>query len=101
MPGPADERLQDAAILTRAVENVFRKLIRFLVGRISLVKLQVMIRHIYVEEAERNLKTALPGRNVPLTRLALVTGLDTRTLVQVKNGLNGESRNTASSSWRI
>jgi hypothetical protein len=87
MPGPADERLQDAAILTRAVENVFRKLIRFLVGRISLVKLQVMIRHIYVEEAERNLKTGLPGRNVPLTSLALVTGLDTRTLVQVKKRL--------------
>lgn len=92
MPGPADERLQEAAILTRAVENVFRKLIRFLVGRISLVKLQEMIRHIYVEEAERNLKAGLPGRNVPLTRLALVTGLDTRTLVQVKQRLEREEQ---------
>ena len=92
MPGPGDERLQEAAILTRAVENVFRKLIRFLVGRISLVKLQEMIRHIYVEEAERNLKAGLPGRNVPLTRLALVTGLDTRTLIQVKKRLEQEGQ---------
>ena len=92
MPGPGDERLQEAAILTRAVENVFRKLIRFLVGRISLVKLQEMIRHIYVEEAERNLKAGLPGKNVPLTRLALITGLDTRTLVQVRSRLEQEGQ---------
>ena len=34
------QRLHEAELLTRAVENVFRKLIRFLVGRISLVRLQ-------------------------------------------------------------
>lgn len=82
-----DERLQEAALLTRAVENVFRKLIRFLVGRITLVKLQEMIRHIYVEETERQLRAEKPGKNVPLTRLALLTGLDTRTLVQVRKRL--------------
>jgi len=88
MPGISNDHLQEAAILTRAVENVFRKLIRFLVGRISLVRLQEMIRHIYVEEAERKLKSEKPGKNVPLTRLALVTGLDTRTLVQVREKLD-------------
>ena len=87
MPLAKDERLQDAAMLTRAVENVFRKLIRFLVGRISLVKLQEMIRFIYVEEAEKNIRVENPGKNVPLTRLALVTGLDTRTLLHVKKKL--------------
>ena len=87
MPATKDEHLQDAAMLTRAVENVFRKLIRFLVGRISLVKLQEMIRFIYVEEAEKNIRVANPGKNVPLTRLALVTGLDTRTLLRVKRRL--------------
>ncbi len=87
MPPIKDEHLQDAAILTKAVENVFRKLIRFLVGRISLVKLQEMIRFIYVEEAERNIQAENPGKNVPLTRLALITGLDTRTLRHVKREL--------------
>ena len=92
MPPPKEEYLQETAILTRAVENVFRKLIRFLVGRISLVKLQEMIRFIYVEEAEKNIQAEKPGKNVPLTRLALVTGLDTRTLLHVKRRLALEGK---------
>ncbi|MFC1689764.1 DUF6502 family protein [Pseudomonadota bacterium] len=91
MPADHSQRYQEAAILTRAVENVFRKLIRFLVGRISLVRLQEMIRYIYVEEAERSLRVENPGKNVPMTRLALVTGLDTRTLVQVRKRLETET----------
>lgn len=92
MPAIRDNRLDEAAILTRAVENVFRKLIRFLVGRISLVRLQEMIRYIYVEEAEKNLRSENPGKNVPLTKLALVTGLDTRTLVQVRKRLEVDTQ---------
>lgn len=80
-------RLQEADLLARAVENVLRKLIRFLVGRISLVKLQAMIRYIYVEETEKKLKAENPGKNVALTRLALHTGLDTRTLTRVREKL--------------
>jgi hypothetical protein len=92
MPESRDDRHHEAAILTRAVENVFRKLIRFLVGRISLVRLQEMIRHIYVEEAEQNLRSEKPGKSVPLTSLALVTGLDTRTLVQVRKQLEQDTQ---------
>ncbi len=91
MPAEHKERYQEAAILTRAVENVFRKLIRFLVGRISLVRLQEMIRYIYVDEAEKNLRAEYPGKNVPMTRLALVTGLDTRTLVQVRKRMESDA----------
>jgi len=92
MPSITDPRLQEADLLTRAVENVFRKLIRFLVGRISLVKLQEMIRYIYVEETEKKLKAENPGKNVPLTKLALNTGLDTRTVVQVRKRLETGGR---------
>ena len=68
-------------------------MIRFLVGRITLVKLQEMIRFIYVEETEKKLRAERPGRNVPLTQLALNTGLDTRTLTRVRERLQeGESR---------
>jgi len=87
MPAITKTHSGEAAILTVAVENVFRKLIRFLVGKISLVRLQEMIRHIYVEEAEKNLRAESPGKNVPMTKLALITGLDTRTLVQVRKRL--------------
>jgi hypothetical protein len=87
MPRLSDNRLQEADLLARAVENVFRKLIRFLVGRMSLVKLQEMIRFIYIDEAEKMLKAKRPGKNVPLTQLALHTGLDTRTLTRVREEL--------------
>ena len=85
MPSARNEQLQDAAVLTRAVENLFRKLIRFLIGRISLVKLQEMIRYIFVEEAENKLKKENPSKNISLTKLALLSGIDTRTLTKVRN----------------
>jgi len=85
MATPNDPALGDVAILTRAVENVFRKLIRMLIGKMSLKKLQEMIQIIFVEEAEANLKQETPGKNVPLSTLAVVTGFDTRTLTKIKS----------------
>lgn len=76
--------LEDVAILTLAVESVFRKLIRLLIGKISLRKLQEMIQVIFVEEAEVNLKKEKPGKNVALSALAVVSGIDTRTLTRIK-----------------
>lgn len=87
MPTKSRQPYQEAELLTRAVENVLRKLVRFLVGRISLVRLVEMVRHIYVEESERALQRESPGRSVPLTRLAVHTGLDTRALVQIRKTL--------------
>jgi hypothetical protein len=77
--------LGDVAILTLAVENVFRKLIRLLIGKISLKKLQEMIQVIFVEEAEASLKKERPGKNVPLSTLAVLTSIDTRTLTKIKS----------------
>ena len=85
MPDSREAQLQEVTILTRAVENVFRKLIRFLVGRISLVKLQEMISYIYVQESERKLRIETPSRRTSLTRLAVLTGIDTRTLIKITN----------------
>jgi hypothetical protein len=81
---PSEAILGDVAILTRAVENVFRKLIRLLIGKMSLKKLQEMIQVIFVEEAEAKLRLETPGKNVPLSTLAVVTGFDTRTLTKIK-----------------
>jgi hypothetical protein len=84
MPDTRDAQLQEVTILTRAVENVFRKLIRFLVGKISLVKLQEMISYIYVQEAEIQIRDESTGKNIPLTKLAILTGLDTRAIASVR-----------------
>ena len=80
--------LPDVAILTLAVENVFRKLIRLLLGKISLKKLQEMMQVIFVEEAEASLQRERPGKNVPLSTLAVMTGFDTRTLTKIKGKRN-------------
>ena len=75
----------DVAILTLAVENVFRRLIRLLIGKMSLKKLQEMIQVIFVEEAEAKLKQEKPGKNVALSNLAVISGIDTRTLTRIKS----------------
>lgn len=77
--------LRDVALLTRAVEDVFRRLIRMLIGRMSLKKLQEMVQIIFVEEAEAKLKRDEPGKTVSLTKLGSITDLDTRTLTKIRS----------------
>jgi len=84
MAAPNNPALRDVAILTRAVENVFRKLIRMLIGKMSLKKLQEMIQIIFVEETEAKLKKENPGKNVALGDIALQTGVDTRTIKKIR-----------------
>src|SRR5690554_3578087 len=76
--------LRDVAVLTRAVEKVFRKLVRLLIGRISLKKLQEMLQIIFVEESEAKLRQDQPGKAVSMSALAVLTGFDTRTITKIK-----------------
>jgi hypothetical protein len=85
MPSGIDSRMQDLETFARALENILRKLIRFLVGRISLLKLNEMVRNIYIQEAERQLKLEQPTKSVSLSKLGVLTGIDTRTLTKVRN----------------
>jgi len=84
MAKPGKPALRDIAVLTRAVEGVFRKLIRMLIGKMSLKKLQEMIQIIFVEEAEAKLRKEAPGKNVALGDIALQTGVDTRTIKKIR-----------------
>lgn len=80
--------VKEVALLTKSIELVVRNLVKILVGKITLVRLQEMIEAHFIEEAENYLRRERPGRDVPLTSLALVTGLDTRKLAQVRNSEN-------------
>lgn len=84
MVAPGNPALRDVSILTRAVEDVFRKLIRMLIGKISLKKLQELIQIVFIEEAEAKLKKESPGKNVALGDIALQTGVDTRTIKKIR-----------------
>lgn len=83
-----EKRTEEAKVLTRAVETLLRKLISFLVGRVSLVRLQEIIRSIFIEEIENKLRKENPKKNIALTQLALLSGLDTRTLTKIRNDPN-------------
>ncbi|MDX2417803.1 MAG: DUF6502 family protein [Xanthomonadales bacterium] len=84
MATPGNPAKRDIAILTRVTENVFRKLIRMLIGKMSLKKLQEMIQIIFIEEAEARLKQEKPGKSVALGDIALQTGVDTRTIKKIR-----------------
>jgi hypothetical protein len=49
-----DLAMHELSILIRAFELVFRKLIRLLIGKISLRKIPELISIIFIEEAEVN-----------------------------------------------
>jgi hypothetical protein len=88
MPAGPDSLHEEAAVLTRAIESLFRKLIKFLIGKVSLVSLQEIVRYVFVEEIENKLRSDNPSKNIPLTQLALLSGLDTRTLTKIRNSRN-------------
>jgi hypothetical protein len=87
-PSAAEIPEKEIAALIQVVEKVLRKFICLLIGRVSLKKLQEMIQIIFVEEAEKKLKQETPGKNIPLSTLAVVSGLDTRTITGIKTSKN-------------
>lgn len=80
--------INEIALLTKSIEFVIRRLVRLLIGKITLVRLQELIESSFIEEAETHLRRERPGRDVPLTSLALITGLDTRQLAKIRNSEN-------------
>lgn len=80
-----DPALREASTLIHILELVLRKLIRLLIGKISLRKIQEMIQIIFVEEAEAKLKRKNPEENVALADLALLADTDPRTIKRVRS----------------
>lgn len=66
--------------LAVSVERVFRPFIRLIVGRVSCGFLIQQLKRIYIEEARRWIEQHDPNGRVTKSKLALLTGLDTRTI---------------------
>ena len=77
-------RSQEVGALGAGVESVLRRLIRPLLGTMSLARLEELLRIVFVEEAERRLRQEYPERSAPVSQLALLTGLDTRQLNRLR-----------------
>jgi len=72
------------ARLASAIERVLRPFIRMIVGRISCGFLVQQIKRIYIEEARGWIERNDPKGRVTKSKLAMLTGLDTRTISSIE-----------------
>lgn len=75
----------------RAVERMLRPLVRLLVGRVACIYVIDRIRRLYLEEARAWLERTQPEQRVTRSKLAVLTGLDTRTIAAMENSDDHES----------
>lgn len=73
----------DSTSLTNTVVLVLRKIVRLMVGTISFPALIEIMKTLYVQEAENNIKRT--GAKSTKSALALITGLDTRVVSSIIN----------------
>ena len=71
----------DATSITHILSRVFRKVVRLVIGTVSLPALVDILKGIYVEEAQK--KLIREGSKPTKSALALITGLDTRVVSAV------------------
>ena len=66
----------DATSITHFLSRVFRRVVRLVIGTVSLPALYDILKAIYVEEAQKKLERE--GSKPTKSAIALMTGLDTR-----------------------
>ena len=71
----------DAKSITHFLSRVFRKVVRLVIGSVSLPALYDILKAIYVEEAQT--KLLREGSKPTKSAIALITGLDTRMVSSV------------------
>lgn len=71
----------DAKSITHFLSRVFRKVVRLVVGSVSVPALIEIIKTIYIEEAQE--KLIREGSKPTKSAIALMTGLDTRVVSQM------------------
>jgi hypothetical protein len=71
----------DAKSITHFLSRVFRKVVRLVIGSVSLPALHDILKAIYVEEAQK--KLLREGSKPTKSAIALITGLDTRMVSSV------------------
>jgi hypothetical protein len=78
----------DAKSITHFLSRVFRKVVRLVIGTVSLPALVDILRNLYVEEAQKKLERE--GSKPTKSAIALMTGLDTRVVSALLEQEEGE-----------
>lgn len=69
-----------------AVDRLLRPLVRLLVGRVACIYVVDRVRRIYLEESRAWLARTHADQRITRSRLAMLTGLDTRTIASLGDG---------------
>ncbi len=83
-PGGPSETASPSQRTALAVERLLRPLVRLLVGRVACIYLLDRLRRLYVAESRAWLERTHPGQRITRSRLAMLTGLDTRTIASIE-----------------
>lgn len=75
----------NAERIVSAMERILRPVIRLFVGRISCGFMVQQIKRIYIDEARRWIEENDANARVTKSKLAMLTGLDTRTISAIEN----------------
>lgn len=78
----------EAKSITHFLSRVFRKVVRLVIGTVSLPALVDILRNLYVEEAQKKLERE--GSKPTKSAIALMTGLDTRVVSALLEQGEGE-----------
>ncbi len=86
MPEPEratnNDKHPNVSRFTAAITRVIRPLIRLMVGNMTYPAFISIAKYIYIEEAERKLKSDPETKRITKSSLALLTGIDTRKISQ-------------------
>jgi len=82
------------ARLASAIERVIRPFIKLIVGRVSCGFLVQQVKRIYIEEARSWIRKNDPHGRVTKSKLAMLTGLDTRTISSFEASIQDSSELT-------
>jgi hypothetical protein len=92
MPGVVMKKIisqqDDAKSITHYLSRVFRKVVRLVIGTVSLPALVDILKNLYVEEAQK--KLAREGSKPTKSAIALMTGLDTRVVSSLMEQEEGD-----------
>ncbi len=92
MKNSAKPQQEEARSITDFLGRVFRKVVRLVIGSVSLPVLTDILKTIYVEEAQKKLERE--GSKPTKSAIALMTGLDTRVVSSVlAQSLESDVRN--------
>ena len=72
---------EEAKSITLFLSGMFRKVVRLVIGSVSLPAIYEILKSIYVEEAEKKLQRE--GSKPTKSAIALITGLDTRVVSSI------------------